>query len=572
VIRASGHHGNALSPFDFAATMTFWAGKPYVTVDYQVLASRGDAETPVAVWEWTAEPGALKAHVRVAEDSGSLQESDQSASRTFGPTEFRYRGVEYAFQSFWGHFWGDWSGENGGLAVTVRQAQQNFPKAMEVTPSKFTVSLYPTQAESLRFPLGAAKTHRMLFHFHQSDEAPQQLALRSLQFQIPDTGRIGAPWYGESEVWDEKVFEGPRSRRFEALFTDILDNRPIGMGIWNFGDEVDPGYTAQGRGLDEVVWLNNEYDLVHSLFVQYARTGERRFLDYSEASAAHWRDVDIAHVSHDVKRQGAHIAHSARHVTGGFGPSHQWVEGLLDAYHILGDQQAYQAALGIGDNILRALESPEYWEPVSTSTRELGWAQRALLALYCETREQKYATVCRRISEKFLQWHTMPGLETMRVNFMKSLTLVSLARCLKYFPDERMKQMILEETEDMIRNGRNSNGLFYYKEQASLQFQGTTALPLQLLAYAYWLSADRKYLEAGLPELEYWLVNLNGRFETQVGATEKLGSFNGGYSRVVVLPPGGKFVGTNLMPILEFLYAAKDFDLTRQMDFQLRLQ
>lgn len=256
------------------------------------------------------------------------------------------------------------------------------------------------------------------------------------------------------------------------------------------------------------------------------------------------------------------------------------MEGLIDAYHFFGDEDAWNAALGIGDNILRFLRLPRYRDPAQSSTRELGWAMRAMLALYRETGDRKYLDAYRPIVDVFKRWRQdYPGLiepytdhSLVRVLFMKSLTLVSLARYYRYVPDESVKRLVLEETDDLIRNGRNRNGVFYYKELPSLKHQGATCLVLQLLAEAYELSRDRKYIEAGLPELEYQLVNLNGRFEIHTGAAEKFAHSGGGYSRVLFYPPGGKYLGTNLAPILEFLHAARDTDLAKQVDWQFKLR
>jgi len=145
--------------------------------------------------------------------------------------------------------------------------------------------------------------------------------------------------------------------------------------------------------------------------------------------------------------------------------------------------------------------------------------------------------------------------------------LVSLGRYLRYFPDPVLKKLVLEEANDMLEHGRNRNGIFYYKELPSLEHQGSTLLPLQLMAEAYTLSGDQRYLEAGLTELEYALTNMNMRFMVHTGAAEKFTTPSGGYSRVLFYPPGGKEMGISLMPILEFLSAANDPDLTRQVDF-----
>ncbi len=582
VVRVSGRHGGDASPFDFSATLTFWSGKPYVELDYRILAARGAKEQAVDSWTWSAETES--AAVRLREGHGHyglrLQESDQNVSYTFGVREFRFEAVEHEMQSYWGDFWCDWVGASSGLAVTLRQAQQNFPKAMEASPRAMTLSLYPAAETALGFPLGAAKSHQMLLHFHPPTLDVKEISARSLQFQIPDVPTLDAAWYARARVWDDPVFEVPPSRRASALLYDVLDNRPVGTGIWNFGDEIDWGYTGQGRGKDDVVWLNNEYDLTHHMFLHYARTGERRFLDYAFANARHWRDVDIAHVSGDPLLRGGHIAHSPKHVTGGVTPSHQWVEGLFDAWHMFGDEAAYDAALGIGENILRHMARPQYRDAAHSSTRDMGWALRAMLALHRETGDARYLDAARPIVELFKRWHAeYPGLlapytdhTQARVVFMNSLTLASLARYNRRFPDPQLKKLILEETDDLIRNTRNANGLFIYKELPSLDRQGSTLLILQALGEAYRLSGDAKYLEAGLPQLEYFFANMNGRFLIHSGASEKFAHTGGGYTRTLVYPVGGKAIGTEIAPLMEFLDAAKDTRLADQLDWRFRLK
>lgn len=580
VIRVAGRHGGAESPFDMLAELTFWSGKPFVMMTYRVLATRGEGEIPVDSWDWTAtqEPG--KPRLRVADGyySTRVRESDSRAAVAFGAEQFRFAANEHSFQSYWGDFWCDWAGADAGLAVTLRQAQQNYPKAMDVTPLEMKVSLYPAGDEALRFPLGAAKTHQMMFHLHAGGTPTSELSARSLQYQMPDIPKLPPDWYGRCAIWDEKVFEGPRSERIEAILCDTLDDRPVGMGIWNFGDEVDWGYTIQGRGRDDVVWLNNEYDLAHLIFIAYARSGERRFLDYAFAGALHWRDVDIAHVARDPKRLGGHITHSARHVTGGVAPSHQWVEGLIDAYHFFGDRLAYEAAMGIGENILRFIALPQYRDPGNTSTRDMGWALRAMVALYRETGDGKYLDAGRPIVELFKRWHAeYPGMlapytdhSMVRVNFMNALTLVSLARYHRYAPSEELERLILAETDEMIAHGRNANGLFYYKELPSLARQRSTLLPLELLGEAYRLSGDRKYIEAGLPELRRAVDSGGLRLYVHGGAAEKILGHTGGYTRALLYVSGGKGVSVQLMPLLEFLSSAKDPDLIRQLDQPLK--
>ena len=133
----------------------------------------------------------------------------------------------------------------------------------------------------------------------------------------------------------------------------MIDTRPIGLGILSFGDEGTYGYTWQGRGDGKIVWLNGEYDIPHLMFLQYARTGVRRFLETGRATAQHWVDVDFCHHSPDPLQRGGLMMHSADHVTAGVTVSHQWVEGFFDYYHLTGKREAYDAAIAIGRSELR---------------------------------------------------------------------------------------------------------------------------------------------------------------------------------------------------------------------------
>lgn len=103
----------------------------------------------------------------------------------------------------------------------------------------------------------------------------------------------------------------------------------------NWGDTVDQGYTVQGRGGGKPVWSNNEYDYPHACALMYARTGVRRFMDYLIVSAKHWMDIDVCHYSSNPLRIGGQWEHTAGHCKNGVMVcSHEWVEGLLDYYHL----------------------------------------------------------------------------------------------------------------------------------------------------------------------------------------------------------------------------------------------
>ena len=226
-------------------------------------------------------------------------------------------------------------------------------------------------------------------------------------------------------------------------------------------------------------------------------------------------DVDICHFSTDPLRVNGQWEHTKSHNGGsedGNGPggvmvcSHEWVEGLLDLWHFTGERRALESALGIGENVLRLLETPMYLKPGEASARETGWALRTLTALYLETGEDKWLAKSRFIIGQFREWNDRYGTwlapytdnTVIRVGFMISVAAGSLMRFYRVFPDPDLRDMILGAVDDLAENFMNPWGLFYYKELPSLMRNGNNTLLLEAMAIGYELTGDRRYLECGI--------------------------------------------------------------------------
>jgi hypothetical protein len=364
---------------------------------------------------------------------------------------------------------------------------------------------------------GVEKTHTVFFHLHNGCEAIEELDCRSLQMQMPDRPIPEKDAYNKAQVL-EPVFMDAVAPRIETFLRSKADatGRAYGMLCW--GDAVDSGYTNQGRGNGSAVWINNEYDYTHANMLMFARTGERRYQDKLFVSARHWMDVDICHCSDDPLRIGAQIEHSAKHATGTVAPSHEWGEGLLDYYHLTGEKRAFDSAVGIGENILRILETPKFQEAGETSARETGWALRSLTALYTETGDEKWLEKCDWIVGQFVEWKNEYGAwlalytshTAVRVPFMISVAVGSLMRYYRVRPRPLIKELILAAMDDLLENARLPDGLFYYKELPSLRHPSINTLIPEALAYARELSGDKQYLEAGLTSFRAVLNSSGG--------------------------------------------------------------
>ena len=567
--------------------LTFWAGTPWFTMRYTVTNRRRELETWTEVRDWTLEleprgdSPALRTAVGCYRDR--VQRSEERAALRFTADWWKSNSCEHLTDCYAHNTWADWQGERGGLLVSVRHATQNVPKGYVVEPERVSVELYPPSEEgALEWFAGVAKTHELLFHFHGREASDAELGCRAAQFQLGDHPALSRERFARSGVWVERLFDGPHSRQILTKLARIADSRPVGYGVFNFGDDWSAGYSYQGRGEagvdpgDKLVWLNNEYDVTHHFYTFWALTGERRFLEYGLNTGRHWMDVDIVHSDVDPKRKGGHLAHCRRHAAvAAVYPSHQWVQGLFDTWHLTGDSDALDAARGVADNIAWQVEHCGFLEPGTTSTREMGWALRAMLFAWRETGDERYRQLGEKIEALFADWGRGTGAllapytvhSEPRVNFMNALTATSLAMWGLETGSERAKQIAAAVADDIIANGMTVFGLPYYKELPSLRRLGAGVMVIELLAYAYRLTGDRTYLEAGLPSVEDWMsCGLTG----SIGYVKREMT-NGLYLEPKPFPTNTKTFGVCAPAVLGFVAAAGSEKLADQLDFRLEL-
>lgn len=414
---------------------------------------------------------------------------------------------EHFAEVMYGTFFADRSDDNGGVCATIFQAQQNYPKAVMADGSGVYVMLVPENVECVKMASGMSREQKFLLHFHSGSETLADIDNRSLIYQMPDKPHLLPTVFKDANVMlDIFVDKDKIIDDVEIALISKADSHARSYGMMNWGDAPDPGYTSQGRGQGRLVWTNNEYDYPHSMYLMFARTGVRRFLDYANVAASHWMDVDVCHYSKDPLRVGGQWEHTMGHCGAGIMVcSHEWVEGLIDCYHFTGDRRAYETAIGIGENVLRLLETPMYQTSGESNARETGWALRTLTALYLETWDEKWIAKCEWIVGHFQQWVDEYGEwvapytdnTTIRVGFMISVAIGSLMRYYRAFPSEDLKKLMIGAVDDLVDNCMLDNGLFYYKELPSLQRNGNNTLLLEALTIGYELTGNTKYLEYG---------------------------------------------------------------------------
>ncbi len=156
-----------------------------------------------------------------------------------------------------------------------------------------------------------------------------------------------------------------------ALREEVREYGMLNYGDW-FGERI-------------VNWGNLEYDLSHGLFLQFLRTGDKRFFSRAEQGARHHIDVDVIHALNphleNPVGQGPMVGdiwlHSLNHTGGYYGQEdvptglgrpfwmgdstnfgHVWVAGDLDYYHLTGDRRALEVSLQMADTMAQRMPIP----------------------------------------------------------------------------------------------------------------------------------------------------------------------------------------------------------------------
>lgn len=555
-----------------------YAGKNYAEVEYRLVNATGEAAS-MASWEFkvdmrpkegpevNSKDKSVKVRTCVADSNYKtnflIGEAGEMVEKTITAEFLMNQGNEHFAEIFHGTFFADYTAEDGGVCATIYQAHQNFPKAVLADKNGLVLKLVPEGSEPAVLQPGMALKQSFQLLFHSPEEDLQEINHQSTMYQMPDRPMVPVEVYEESGLYPQIfVKQEKRNRDVECALIMSADIHTRSYGMLHWGDAPDPGYTAQGRGKGSLVWTNNEYDYPHACMLQLARTGLRRYFDYCIVAGTHQRDVDICHYSENPLLQGGQWEHTHGHcLEGVIVCSHQWVEGILDCYHLTGDERFYEAAIGIGENVLRLLDTPEYQKTGGMSARETGWALRTLVALYKETFEERWLTKCDWIVEQFKEWGNTYGgwlapytdNTVIRVPFMISVAVGSLMRYYREFPRNDVKEMLVQAVEDMTENCMTEWGYFYYKELPSLGRIGNNTLILEALAIAYELTGDKKFLECG-----------KRTFDTVVQNSLSMGLGSGKHiveTAVLSGTTGTKRFAQMLVPMLTYYKAVAECDM-----------
>ena len=278
----------------------------------------------------------------------------------------------------------------GGATVAVRRFWQQFAKGLSVSDEGFRVELWSPDAPARRFGRGAAKTHQVLISFGASESS---LA----DFEHAPTLYPGAEWYFSSLGLGHFPVPSDEHAEMDAIFQAALEQRlkeqqrlaDIAYGMVHYGD---------------INHINSEIDAYKAFFMQWARTGERKWLDFALDATLHSQDVDVCHYSPDPREVGIHHSHyPSDHNNGGLTLTHTWIEAQLFRHYVTGDRRSLMAADLAGRAFSRSmLTNGQMFDSgkrgAGIGSRAYGRACWALCELYRATHDPRYLWAMERLT------------------------------------------------------------------------------------------------------------------------------------------------------------------------------
>ncbi len=213
-----------------------------------------------------------------------------------------------------------------------------------------------------------------------------------------DTQAFGQLSEGDPAIYDPQYGDVVEAfeRRLREAFAHILQTREDRAsqpaisneyGIINYGDGVH--WTEAGT----IYWDDNYYDFPHALILQFARTGDRLYLDNARAYARHLGDVDnVCWATEPERIGGPRVCPAIDHVrsyhdgAGSVSPTFNFYknQSLFELWYLTGDRRYLETGRLSADYALQ-VEGIGLSEP-----RSAGHALISLVAAYEATGDRKY--------------------------------------------------------------------------------------------------------------------------------------------------------------------------------------
>jgi len=410
-----------------------------------------------------------------------------------------------------------------GIRDSARTAVVSFlrmcpqhPKAIRSDENNLRFDIWPAGAGNWRLCRGMTKTHHLALSFFGrslSDEEIDNEAVRrecftsaALHLSPHDPVTIALdPEYvrrtGQVEADRLLPYKPDLYPRIEAKIASLnLHGDPLALaGIMDYGEKI---------------MTNNEEDQGHEYAMEYFRSGS--YLNYCKlvSQMLHNSTVDVVCWDPDPLRMGGTPYHTGYHQDAVCVTSHIWTEGMFEYAYVSGDREAFRAAVGICDWILRWMEGKPHI--VKQDGREIGWPIIALTAGYRATGDKRYLDAAYKLvdfyREKIAKWGELANNEPPGTGY-------HLSGYGEYAGFEGLHKLWLATKDDALRKFTLGILEEYILQKGHIQFTGHGRfMDMYSLYAAYDMSMDLKWIELAKTALPFVLsrTDWNGYFYRRI--------------------------------------------------------
>lgn len=280
--------------------------------------------------------------------------------------------------------WADISNDRWGVSVGIRNFLEEYPKEIDAqfTSNEITAYLWSPKADPMSFARasdkrdsgmtgnfaeGLTKTSELVYHFHTGKISDVEIQQTMDYFLDPPAPHADPAWYADSGVFGKISPQGASHGAYERSIEYKMDWQIYNQhyepwyGMFDYGDHQQYYINGEWRN-----WVNNEPAIDYMFWMQFMRTGDRKYFLTADAMSKHTMDVDNIHwptnstyigdtnsatdfwdyeaeESVATPYLGIGRRHARQHWTSLLS-AHVWVQGWVTSYNLTGYHRALDVA------------------------------------------------------------------------------------------------------------------------------------------------------------------------------------------------------------------------------------
>ena len=387
--------------------------------------------------------------------------------------------------------WADISDSRWGISVGVRNFIEEYPKEidMKLAENQLVAYLWSPKADPMsfarasdkrdsgmtgNFATGLTKTSELVYNFHSNKTSTSEIQRTMKYFLDPPIAHADPTWYAQSEVYGKMSSRGTTHAEYERSLDYKMDwaiynqHYEPWYGMFDYGDHQY--FYIRG---DWRQWLNNEPAVDYMLWLQFMRTGNRKYFLAAEAMSRHTMDVDNIHWPTNPNYIGdsnsatdfwkfndqepvasPYLGIGRRHARQQWTSllsAHVWVQGWLSSYYLTGYHRGLDVAKQTADTYTKRI-----WGDHGITGRRLYLSVWNMVEVWDATKDPKYLKDLQGRVDQMLKLQNGPdqynSLVIDRYGYAQVYASQSLYKYYRMTGDEKIKTALVRHARAIRDN------------------------------------------------------------------------------------------------------------------------